>query len=141
VRNGLTLKLSHAGTTTQPQPEAESGVGSSDLVRQFHERDLTERRYTVRINSLTERYPMVPHTKNNIVKAATATVVESLILNHLTGIVMTREISKHIRSKVEKLDSGRTTSPDLASPKSRPTEVTNIKIRNATMEHATMHRP
>ena len=110
------------------------------LVRQFHEFVLTEPRHTVRSNSLTEKYPMVPHANDSIQKTATAAVVESLNLNHLTGIVMAREISKHIRSKVEKLDSGQTTSPDLASPTSQPTEVTNIKKRNAATEHATMHR-
>ncbi len=44
---------------------------------------------------------MVPHAKDSILKAATPTVVESLNLNlawmnHLSGIVMAREISKHI---------------------------------------------
>ena len=67
---------------------------------------------------------------------ATASGVDSR--NHLIGMVIAREISKHIFSKLEKLDSGRTTSPDVASPTSQPTEVINPRKRNAATEQATM---
>jgi len=85
-----------------------------------------------------------PHAKDIMVKPAVAPIVESpsvrTLLNHLIGLAMAREISKHNRSKPEKLDAGCTTSPDLASPTSQPTGITNIKRRNATAEHATMPR-
>jgi hypothetical protein len=70
----------------------------------------------------------------------TALVVESLRLNHLTGIVMARETTKHIRSKMEKSVIGRATSPDFASPTFQPTEVTKSIRRNAATEHAAMRR-
>ena len=81
--------------------EGAVAVACSAFVRQFHECVLNERRNAVRSNSLIKKYPMVPHANDSTLKDATATVVESLNLNpggmnHLSGIVMAREMSKHI---------------------------------------------
>jgi hypothetical protein len=83
---------------------------------------------------------MPPQANDSMVKPVTAAVVESLNLNHLIGLVIAREISKEIRSKQEKLDSGRSTSPDLASPTSQPANVTQSRKKKAATEHTEMPR-